>query len=75
MGLIEDGRGAACVTGPESYWQRGCDDAKAGREPKPPKTMASGWRENQENTGYMNGWKFGRLAHYEPTHDEGSRAD
>lgn len=67
----------------ESYWQRGCDDAKVGREPQRPFPSAAaslGWGnylERVANEGYMNGWKFGhalraRVVH-EPAEDEGSQ--
>lgn len=36
-----------------SYWQRGCDDAKAGRPYYPP-TLESEWQ------GYRKGYDFGR---------------
>lgn len=67
----------AIETRPESYWQRGCDDAKAGKEPKIPFPLALGFELNRRNEGYMNGWKFGltRKSVHQPAEDEGSRAD
>lgn len=64
----------------ESFWQQGCDDAKAGREPSIPHPMAVGWLENYANAGYMNGWNFGKALPardaptvHEPAEDEGSQ--
>lgn len=43
----------------ESYWQRGCDDAKAGR----PRVLPSnGGRYEQKNAGYLNGYRYGSAA-------------
>jgi hypothetical protein len=65
----------------ESYWQQGCTRARAGLAPILPFPMASGYEQNYSNTGYMNGWKYGKLAvrlenlAHAPLEDEGSRAD
>jgi hypothetical protein len=65
----------AVDTRPESYWQRGCEDAKAGKEPAIPFPMAVGFEHNARNEGYMNGWKFGVTLRHQPSEDEGSHAD
>jgi hypothetical protein len=40
----------------ESYWQRGCNDAKAGR---PEKWPSRGGGFDRRNVGYANGYAFG----------------
>lgn len=44
----------------ESYWQRGCDDAKAGREPAWPTNAGP---HDRRNEGYENGYAYGKT-HY-----------
>jgi hypothetical protein len=41
----------------ESFWQRGCDDAKAGRQPVLP---TSGGPDDRRNQGYVSGYRFGK---------------
>lgn len=63
-----------------SFWQHGCDDAKAGRGPMRPHPdnqllRALGWdalAQRLANEGYMNGYRFGITRRHQPTHDEGS---
>lgn len=43
----------------ESYWQRGCNDAKTGR---PEKWPSKGGGFDRRNVGYSNGYAFGRKA-------------
>jgi hypothetical protein len=38
-----------------SYWQRGFDDAKAGRPYKPPSNRG---KHDRRNTGYANGYDY-----------------
>lgn len=66
------------LAAPVSYWQRGCDDAKAGRGPRRPfpnVTSTFGrpdYLERLANEGYMNGHRFGASRRHQPTEDEGS---
>jgi hypothetical protein len=65
----------AIETQAESYWLRGCSDAKEGKEPAIPFPFAIGYEQNARNEGYMNGWRFGRtrVPLYQPSEDEGSQ--
>lgn len=58
-----------------SYWQQGCDDAKARRPARPPfpNFERHAYHERLANESYANGYRWG--LHYEPTEDEGSFAD
>ena len=41
---------------PQSYWQQGCNDARAGNASNPPRGQG---RWNRERIGYEKGYKFG----------------
>jgi hypothetical protein len=53
----------------ESYWQRGCNDAKAGRPYTPPTRRGE---HDRQNTGYANGYDYGHAARAAPSMDDHS---
>lgn len=43
-----------------SYWQRGCDDAKAGRPPATLHFTIGTYWVDEARRGYANGYRFGK---------------
>jgi hypothetical protein len=55
---VEKPRKRAQIT--VSYWQRGCNDAKAGKPYKPP---SKGGGFDKRNTGYANGYDYAQATY------------
>jgi hypothetical protein len=51
---------STCAWPAFSYWQRGCDDARAGRLPQLPARPTGHPHGDPENVGYMNGYRYGK---------------